>query len=79
MKTIKRLGVVTMFTLLLTTSTFAGDMETGKTPPPPPPNQPSAMSPGEISTGGELQNPQAPSDSVEDIALDLLQTILAMF
>jgi hypothetical protein len=67
-----------VFTLVLTTATFAGDIHTGGAPQPPPPTQSSATTPGEISTPG-IQSPQAMSDSVADIALNLLQTMLSMF
>lgn len=78
MKKLRQLCMASVFTLVLTTATFAGDISTpGKTQPPPP-DESSATTPGDIATGG-TQNPQAMSDSVADIALNLLQTMLAMF
>jgi hypothetical protein len=78
MKKLQQLCMAGVFTLVLTTATFAGDIATpGKTQPPPPDGS-SAITPGDIHTGG-VQNPQAMSDSVADIALNLLQTMLAMF
>ena len=78
MKKIKRLCVASVFVLALTTATFAGDIATGS-PAPPPPVQSSAITPGDIHTGGgELQNSQA-SDSVADTVLNLLQTMLSVF
>jgi hypothetical protein len=68
-----------VFTLVLTTATFAGDIHTGGiAPPPPPPDESSATTQGDIATGG-LQSPQGTSDSVADIALNLLQTMLSVF
>jgi hypothetical protein len=78
MKKLQNLCVAGVFTLVLTTATFAGDIHTGGIPQPPPPNQSSATTLGDIATPG-IQNPQAMSDSVADIALNLLQTMLAMF
>ena len=80
MKKLQQLCMVGVFTLALTTATFAGDIHTpGITPPPPPPpDELSATTPGDIATGG-IQNPQATSDSVIDLALNLLQTMLSVF
>jgi len=71
MKKLQQLCLAAVFTLALTTATFAGDIQTGgKTEPPPPPPA-SATSPGEIQidskddAGDEYQ-------LLEDIALDLL-------
>jgi hypothetical protein len=78
MKKLRQFCIVSVFTLVLTTATFAGEIATGGAPQPPPPNQSSATTPGEISTPG-IQSPQAMSDSVTDIALNLLQTMLSVF
>jgi hypothetical protein len=78
MKKVQQLCMAGVFTLVLTTATFGGEIATGGAPQPPPPNQSSATTPGEISTPG-IQSPQATSDSVADIALNLLQTMLSMF
>lgn len=78
MKKLQRLCVLSVFTLVLTTTTFAGDIQTPGSPQPPPPSASSAITPGDISTPG-IQSPQAMSDSVADIALNLLQTMLAVF
>lgn len=73
MKRLRQLCVACVFTLQLTTTAFAGDIQTpGITQPPPPPNALSATTAGDIATGGM-------SDSVADIALDLLQTMLSVF
>lgn len=80
MKKLQQLCMAGVFTLVLTTATFAGDIHTpGITqPPPPPPNELSATTPGDIQTGG-IQSPQGINDSVADIALNLLQTMLSVF
>ena len=78
MKKLQNLCVAGVFTLVLTTATFAGDIHTPGSPEPPPPAGSSATTPGDIATGG-IQNPQATSDSVVDIALNLLQTMLSVF
>ena len=79
MKKLQQLCIAGVFTLVLTTATFAGDIETGGSPQPPsPPNGSSAITPGDIHTGGK-QCPQAISDSVADIALNRLQTMLSVF
>ena len=79
MKKLQQLCMAGVFTLVLTTATFAGDIQTGgiTQPPPPPPAESSATTPGDIATGG-IQSPQAISDSVADIALNLLQTMLSV-
>jgi hypothetical protein len=78
MKNIKRLCLVGVFTIVFATSTFAGDIQTGK-PSPPPPDQPSATTPRDIDTPRATQYPQGTGDSVADIAMNLLQTMLAVF
>lgn len=71
MKKLRQLCMASVFTLVLTTATFAGDISTpGKTPPPP---DASTTTQGDIQTGYEIQ------DSVADIALNLLQTMLSVF
>ncbi len=79
MKKLQQLCMAGVFTLVLTTTAFAGDSHThGLTQPPPPPDESSATTPGDVHTGG-IQSPQALSDSVTDVAVNLLQTLLAMF
>src|SRR6267142_962170 len=81
MKKLQQLCVAGVFTLVLTTATFAGDIHTGgiTQPPPPPPDALSATTSGDIQTLGVIQNPEAISDSVGEIALNLLQTMLSVF
>ena len=77
MKRLQQLCMAGVFALVLTTATFAGDIHTGGIAPPPPPGASSTLAPGDIDTPG-MQNSQATSDSVTDIALSLLQSLLAM-
>lgn len=77
MKKLQQLCMAGAFTLVLTTTTFGGHIQTpGFTQPPP--DESSPTMPGDIATGG-IQNPEATSDSLADIALDLLQTMLSVF
>jgi len=79
MKKLQQISMAAVLTLMLATGVFAGIIETPATPPPPPPPDAlSATSSGDIATGG-LQNPQAMSDSVADIALNLLHTMMSVF
>ena len=71
MKRLQQLCMTGLFTLVLTTATFAGDIHTGGAQPLPP-DQSSAPMPGDIEAG-------AMSDSVADIVLNLLQTMLSAF
>jgi hypothetical protein len=81
MKKFRQVCMAGVFTLLLTTATFAGEIATGgfTAPPPPPPDELTATTPEEIQTGWGIQNWQATRDSVADISLNLLQTMLALF
>jgi hypothetical protein len=81
MKKLQHLCMAGLFSLLLTTATFAGEIQTpGFTQPPlPPPDVLSAITPGGIETGPSAQNSQATSDSVTDISLNLLQIMLSVF
>jgi hypothetical protein len=79
MKNLQELCLAAVFTSVLTTATFAGEIPTGgKTPPPPPPESASATSSGEIAID--------PNDNesdvyllLEDIVPGLLQVMLSVF
>jgi hypothetical protein len=79
MKKIQQLCLATVFTLVLITPAFAGEIGTGgKSEPPPPPTSASTTTSSEV--------PLAPKDDgeyeyqlIEDIALELLQTMLSVF
>jgi hypothetical protein len=84
MKSLRQLCVAVVFTLALTTSTFAGGIEIGS-PAPPPPSQPqTATLNGEMPiglTGQEETNSgeATAADSTTEAALNLLQSVLALF
>jgi hypothetical protein len=79
MKTLQHLCLAVVFTLTLTTATFAGEIGTGgKTPPPPPPDSATATTSGETPL-----EPKDDADNqyqlMEDITLQLLRTMLSIF
>ena len=76
MKRLQQLCVAGVFTLVLTTATFAGHIDTGgKTEPPPPA---SATTSVEIPIDS---NDDAGEEArlIEDIAVDLLHVMLSVF
>jgi hypothetical protein len=78
MKKLQQLCMAGVFTLVLTMTAFAGHIQTpGVMQPPPDESSPTTL--GDTETGPGVQNPEAISDSVTDIALDLLQTMLSVF
>ena len=78
MKTLQHLCLVAVFMLTLTTATFAGEIGTGgKTPPPPPPDSATATTSGE--TPLEPKDDADEYQLMEDITLQLLQTMLSVF
>ena len=83
MKTLRQLCIVVVFTLALAIPAFAGEMDTGRTSPPPS-QPPTATLNGVMDTGltgqeetgsGEV----SATDSATGIALNLLQSVLALF
>ena len=81
MKTLRQLCVAVVFTLALAIPAFAGEIEITKTAPPPPPT---ATSNGDIQTGvtGQIETGSSEAtaaDSATEIALNLLQSVLALF
>ena len=76
MKTLKHLGMASMLTLVFTLPVFAGEIDVPGPPPAPPP--PSQMeTPGDAATPGITQTPGLAS--VEEVALNLLQSMLSVF
>lgn len=84
MKTLRQICVVVVFTLVLTTSAFAGEIEITKTAPPPSQPTQTDAAQGEIEIGitgqeetgsGEV----SATDSATEIALNLLQSVLSLF
>ena len=83
MKTLRQLFVASVFTLALTISALAGEIHTTVTSSPPPAPQ-AATADGEISTGvtGQTETGSgevSATDSATEIALNLIQTVLALF
>jgi len=76
MKTLRQLCAMVVLTLALTASVFAGTIHTGKTEPTPTP-QPILQTDGTIHTGVVESEPEA--DTVTEIALNLLQSVLSLF
>jgi len=84
MKNLRHLSVALVFTIALTTPAFAGEIETTKTSPPPSQPSQTATVNGEIETGltGQEETGSSEttaSDSATEIALNLLQSVLALF
>lgn len=78
MKKLQQLSMAAMLTLVFTASAFAGDITTGLAPPASAPA--SATQPGEIPIlAGEIPIWSVSADSVATVALNLLQTGLAVF
>lgn len=82
MKNLRRLSVTCAFTLALAIPAFAGEIQTGIAPAPTPQQQAA----GEIQTGvaGQIEttgsvSEATPIDSVAQAALNLIQTVLALF
>ncbi len=84
MKTIRQLCVALTFTLALTIAASAGEMHTTVAPPEPATTTSQSTANGEIQTGltgqeetgsGEV----SATDSATEVALNLLQSVLALF
>jgi len=79
MKRLQQLCVAGVFTLVLTTATFAGHIDTGgKTDPPLPPPPESATTSVEIPIDSK-DDAGDEARLIEDIAVDLLQLMLLVF
>lgn len=83
MKKLQRLCAATVFTLVLTGASLAGEIHTpGIAQPSPTPPPSSAMVAGEIPTGessGTSEVDAYESTLLTDIALNLLQIMLSVF
>ena len=84
MKNLRRLSVALVFTLAITIPAFAGEMDTGRTSPPPSQPAQTAAVNGQIDTELTGQEETGSSeatatDSATEIALNLLQSVLALF
>jgi hypothetical protein len=79
MKNLQKLCLAGVFTLLLSTTTLAGEIPTGgKTPPPPPPASASVTPSGTIAIDPR-DNESDDYQFLEDIIPDLLLTLLSVF
>jgi len=85
MKTLRQLCVASVFVFALAIPAFAGEIQTGVASPQPAPTQQAAAN-GEIQTGvaGQIETTGSVSeatviDSAAQAALNLLQTVLALF
>lgn len=85
MKKLQRLGLATVFSLVLTSATLAGEIHTpgiAQPTPTPTPDSSSAMVVGEIPTGDNSSTPDvdvSESASLTGVAFDLLQIVLSVF
>jgi hypothetical protein len=83
MKTLRRLSVALVFALTLTVPALAGDIETGKTKSPSTPT--TTTTEGQMGTpslAGDMQNGVSEATaggSAAEVALNLLQSMLALF
>jgi hypothetical protein len=82
MKNLRQLCVAFVFTCALAMPAFAGQIDTMAVPPPPP--APAAATAGEIDTGvaGQIEigsSEATATDSVTEVALNLLQSVLSLF
>ena len=77
MKTLKHLGMASMLTLVFTLPAFAGEIDVPGPAPAPPPHSASPTTPDDPATPGITQTPGLAS--VEEVALNLLQSMLSVF
>ena len=80
MKKLKQLSLATALTFILASYAFGGIIDCPAVPPPPPPDSSSSIAtPGDMETPGVTQGPGLASDSVTEVALSLLQSVLSVF
>ena len=83
MKKLQRLGIATVFTVVFTSATLAGEISTpGIAQPSPTPAPSSAIAAGEIPINGSSSTSDvdvSESSLLTDVALDLLQIMLTVF
>lgn len=86
MKTLRQLCVASVFVFALAIPAFAGEIQTGVASPQPAPTTGQAAANGEIQTGltGQIETTGSVSeataiDSATQAALNLIQTVLALF
>ena len=80
MKKLQRLGIATVFTVVFTSATLAGEISTpGIAQPSPTPPPSSAMAADETLSSSTSEVEVSESYLLTDIALDLLQIMLSVF
>ena len=80
MKKLRQLSLATALTFMVATGALAGTIDTPAVPPPPPPDSSSSVAThGDMETPGVTQGPGLASDSVTEVALSLLQSVLSVF
>jgi hypothetical protein len=84
MKTLRQLCVASVFVFSLAIAAFAGEIQTTVAPPPPAQATATATTNGQIDTTLTGQDETgsgeaSATDSATEIALNLLQTVLALF
>lgn len=82
MKKLQRLGIATVFTVVFTSATLAGEISTpGIVQPSPTPAPSSAIAAGEIPINGSSSTSEdvSESTSLTDVAVGLLQLMLSVF
>ena len=84
MKTLRQLSVASVFVFALTIPAFAGEIQTGVAPPPPTQPTQTATAAGDIQNDvmGQIEIGRSEAtavDSAAEIALNLLQSVLALF
>ncbi len=82
MESLRKSLAVTVLTLVLTCSAFAGEMSTGIVQPPPQPNSSVAgeMSTGVATTDGATAEEMSTTvDPVREVTLNLLRSVLSLF
>lgn len=78
MKTLRQLSMAGLLGLFIAASAFAGEMTTMIVPPPPP-NSPSAPATRLTESAGDTQGPSLATSALTEVALNLLQSVLAVF
>jgi hypothetical protein len=80
MRTTKTFMAGAVLTLVFAFPVFAGDIHTTVTSPPPPPSPITTESHMDTSSvAGEISTPAPASDSMIEVALSLVQGVLALF
>jgi hypothetical protein len=75
----QRICTIGILTLLLSSTVFAGDIRTGIAPPPPPPDERLGTAAVTPKAPQVVQNQGGASETIADIALSLVQTMLYVF